>query len=244
MPWSLPPSREAELMDDPAIAAADHLHALSALGRINAISRTAARLAEGVVSLVAADGARARGPLVVADIACGGGDVTIDLARRLERALGGPVQVIGLDLSPRAVARAREAATRRSSDVSFEVCDVLADGCIPCDVAVNSLFVHHLDDAAAAALLRSMARAARRGIVISDLVRSRLGLGLAVVGTTLLSSSRVARVDGPLSVRAARTPSEYRGLCDRAGLRTATIRRVWPERVVIRWQRPAGESPA
>lgn len=245
MPWSLPPSREPELMDDPAIAATDHLHALSALGRINAISRTAARLAEGVVSLVAADGSRARGgPLVVADIACGGGDVTIDLARRLERTLGSPVQVIGVDVSPRAVARAREAAARRGSDVSFEVCDVLADGCPPCDVAVNSLFVHHLDDADAAALLRSMARVARLGIVISDLVRSRIGLALAVVGTTLLSSSRVARVDGPLSVRAARTPSEYRGLCDRAGLGTATIRRVWPERVMIRWQRPAGGAPA
>jgi SAM-dependent methyltransferase len=245
MPWSLPPSREPELMDDPGIAAADHLHALSALGRINTISRTAARLAEGVVSLLPADTARARGgPLVVADIACGGGDVTIDLARRLRRVLGGAVQVIGFDLSPRAMARAREAAARRGSDVSFEVRDVLADGCPPCDVAVNSLFVHHLADAEADALLRSLAEATRRGIVISDLVRSRLGLGLAVVGTTLLSSSRVARVDGPLSVRAARTLGEYRSLCDRAGLRTATIRRVWPERVVIRWQRPDGEAPA
>jgi SAM-dependent methyltransferase len=245
MPWSLPPSREPELMDDPAIAAADHLHALSALARINAISGTAARLAAGVVSLVAASGPRAQSePLVVADIACGGGDVTLALARRLQRTLGGGVRVVGLDVSPRAIARAREAAGRRDSDVSFEVRDVLAAGCPPCDVAVNSLFVHHLDDDEADALLRSMARAARRGIVISDLVRSRFGLGLAVVGTTLLSSSRVARVDGPLSVRAARTPREYRELCDRAGLGTATIRRVWPERVVIRWQRPAGEMPA
>ena len=244
MPWSLPQSREPELMDDPGIATADHLHALSALGRINAISRTAARLAQGVVALLPADGARARGgPFVVADIACGGGDVTIDLARRLERALGGAVEVIGLDMSPRAVARARDAAARRGSDVSFEVRDVLANGCPACDVAVNSLFVHHLDDADAHTLLRSLAEAARRGIVISDLVRSRLGLGLAVVGTTLLSSSRVARVDGPLSVRAARPLGEYHSLCDRAGLRTATIRRVWPERVVIRWQRPDEEAP-
>ena len=80
--------------------------------------------------------------------------------------------------------------------------------------------------------------------MISDLVRSGVGLALAVAGTTLLSSSRVARVDGPRSVRAARTPAEYRRLCDDAGLGCATIRRVWPERVVIRWQRhPGGAVP-
>jgi 2-polyprenyl-3-methyl-5-hydroxy-6-metoxy-1,4-benzoquinol methylase len=231
-------------MDDPGIAATDHLHALTALGRINAISRTASRLAEGVVSLLPAGGAPARGgPLVVADVACGGGDVTIDLARRLRRATGGPVRVVGLDVSRRAVERSQSTAARRGIDVSFEARDVLADGCPACDVAVNSLFLHHLDDGDACRLLGSMARAARLGVVISDLVRSRLGLGLAVVGTTLLSSSRVARVDGPLSVRAARTPGEYRRLVDRAGLRGATIRRVWPERVVIRWARPEVEAP-
>jgi SAM-dependent methyltransferase len=245
MPWLLPQSRAPELMDDPGIAAADHLHALSALGRINAISRTAARLAEGVVSLLPAGGTRVRGgPLVVADVACGGGDVTIDLARRLRRAIGGSVRVVGLDVSQRAVERSQSAAARRGIEVSFEARDVVADGCPACDVAVNSLFLHHLDDGDACRLLGGMARAARLGVVISDLVRSRLGLGLAVVGTTLLSSSRVARVDGPLSVRSARTPDEYGRLFERAGLHAATVRRVWPERVVIRWERPEGKAPA
>lgn len=245
MPWCLQQSRAPELMDDPGIAAADHLHALAALGRINALSRTAARLARGVVSLLPPSMDRGlSGSLAVVDVACGGGDVTIDLARRLRRAIGGLVQVVGLDISQRAVERSQQAAARRGIDVSFEVRDVLADGCPACDVAVNSLFLHHLDDGDACRLLGSMARAARRGVVISDLVRSRIGLGLAVVGTTLLSSSRVARVDGPLSVRAARTPPEYRRLFERAGLRGAMIRRVWPERVVIRWARPGAEAPA
>lgn len=241
MPWSLPQSRVAEWMDDPAIAAADHLHALAALGRINAISRTAARLAAGIRELLAADDRPAAGPVVVADLACGGGDVTIDLARRLQRAAAGGVRVIGVDLAPRAVERARALAARRGVDVEFATRDVLADGCPPCDVAVNSLFLHHLDDDEACRLLAGMARASRCGLVVSDLVRSRIGLGLAVMGTTLLSSSRVARVDGPLSVRAARTPAEYRRLWTNAGLRGATIHRVWPERVVVCWRRRAGE---
>jgi 2-polyprenyl-3-methyl-5-hydroxy-6-metoxy-1,4-benzoquinol methylase len=244
MPWSLSQSRAPELMDDPALAESEHLHALSALAWINAVSRTAAQLAAGVRGLLPS-GPGAAAPGVVLDVACGGGDVTIDVARRLRRGFGpgGGAALVGLDVSPRAVARAREAAAARGIDASFEVRDVLADGCPPCDVVVSSLFLHHLDDATACRLLRGMAAAARRGLVVSDLVRSRLGLCLAVVGTTLLSTSRVARVDGPLSVRAARTPAEYRRLCDDAGLSTATIRRVWPERVVIRWQRPPEEMP-
>jgi hypothetical protein len=75
---------------------------------------------------------------------------------------------------------------------------------------------------------------------VSDLVRSRIGLLLARVGTTILARSRVARIDGPLSVCAARTPAEYRALLDSAGLTGATVRRVWPERVVIVWRVPPG----
>ena len=240
MPWSLPQSRTAELMDDPALAAADHMHALSALARINVISRTAARLADAAAGMVR--GLEHAGPVVV-DVACGGGDVTIDLAGRLRRMVGNDVRVVGIDVSPRALTRARDAATRAAVPVVFEVRDVLAEGCPPCDVAVSSLFLHHLDDDAACRLLCCLADSARRGIVVSDLVRSRLGLGLAMVGTTFLSTSRVARVDGPLSVRAARTLPEYHGLCREAGIGDATIRRVWPERIVLRWQRPERRVP-
>lgn len=237
MSWSLPQSREPEWMDDPAIGEADHLHALSALARINVLSRTAARLAAGVRALCPPSGPVRRA--VVVDLACGGGDVTRALARRLARA-GLPARVVGVDSSPRAIERARAAGSADADDVDFEIRDLLAEGCPPCDVAVSSLFLHHLDDADARRLLAGMAAACRVGIVVSDLVRSRLGLALAVAGTRLLSSSRVARVDGPLSVRAARTPAEYRLLAASAGLADARVTRVWPERVILSWRRPAG----
>lgn len=240
MLWSLPQSRVPELMDDPAIAERDHLHALSALARINLVSRTAARLAADIRALLD-EKPRPAGYAIV-DIACGGGDIAIDLTSRLCRPGKTAARVLGVDVSPRAIERSQAAASRRGVRAMFEVRDVLAEGCPPCDIAVSSLFLHHLDDTDAIRLLRGMAAAARVGIVVSDLIRSRLGLWLAVVGTTILSWSRVARVDGPLSVRAARTPTEYRRLCDAAGLESATIRRVWPERVVIRWRRPASEG--
>lgn len=246
--WTLSAVRTPELMDDPALPEADHLEALTALRRINGLSFTAARLAAAVARL-----SRNADRLTVVDVACGGGDVTVDLARRLAAGRGRAKQlsdnrtggrphdslhVIGVDISGRAVERARTLAADRGVPMEFTVHDVVTAGCPTCDVAVSSLFLHHLDDDVAVAVLRAMAAAARRGIVISDLIRSRLGLALAVLGTTVLARSRVARIDGPLSVRAARTPDEYGQLLAAAGLAGATVRRTWPERVLIVWSRP------
>jgi SAM-dependent methyltransferase len=244
--WQVEPDRRAELMDDPALPVEEHLAALDALATINAVSLTGRQLARAVSRLTAA-GTPAGRPLEIVDVACGGGDITIALASLVARGLArgaspaaAPrVRVLGIDSSARALERARAAATRRAAPgatVEFAVRDALGEGLPPCDIAVSSLFLHHLDDAAAAAVLRSMATAARLGGVVSDLVRSRTGLVLAILGTTLLARSRVARIDGPLSVRAARTPAEYRALADRAGLPQARVRRGWPERVLLEWR--------
>jgi 2-polyprenyl-3-methyl-5-hydroxy-6-metoxy-1,4-benzoquinol methylase len=235
--WSVEPDRRAELMDDPALPSEDHLAALDALAMLNAVSLTGRHMAAAVERI--ADGMPADRPLRIVDVACGGGDITLALASRLGRRGGrfGSVKVLGVDISARAVARAHDHATRRGCRlVDFAVRDVLSEGCPPCDIAVSSLFLHHLDDHAAAAVLRSMAAAATLGGVVSDLIRSRTGLVLAVLGTRLLARSRVARVDGPLSVRAARTPAEYRLLADRAGLPQAQVRKTWPERVLVEWK--------
>lgn len=237
--WSLPPSREPELMDDPRLSEAEHVVALGALARINAVSWTAGQVARAVVARLEASGPVTAGPVRIVDIACGGGDVTVGLAARLGRVAAArgwaPPDVLGIDRSDLAIDRARRLAAARRVTARFLVADVTASASPPCDVAVSSLFLHHLDDAAATALLGSLAATARRGVVISDLVRSRLGLALAVLGTTLLARSRVARIDGPRSVRAARTPAEYRALCEAAGIQGATVRRTWPERVLVEW---------
>lgn len=245
--WQVQPDRRAELMDDPALPAEDHFAALDALATINAVSLTSGQLARAVGALWRT-ALPADRPLEIVDVACGGGDITASLAQRLGRRLGsGPrgargrqVRVLGIDLSERAVQRARTATAgarlSAGATVEFAVRDVVAEGLPPCDIAVSSLFLHHLDDATAAAVLRSMAKAARLGGVVSDLLRSRTGLLLAIMGTTFLARSRIARVDGPLSVRAARTLPEYRLLADQAGLPQAVAQRAWPERVLLQWR--------
>jgi len=231
--------RPPELMDDPALDQAEHDQALTALARINWISGTASQLGRRAVRLLQTAAAADRRPVQVVDIACGGGDLTAAVARYLGARLARPVEVIGLDVSERAIgwARQRQAGRGGSASLTFTQADIVRDGCPPCDIAMHSLFLHHLGDDAAVALLRGMAAAADVGGVFSDLLRSRLGLLLAQLGTTLLARSRVARVDGPLSVKAARTPAEYRQLLDAAGLSTAQIDRTWPERVCVSWGR-------
>ena len=45
------------------------------------------------------------------------------------------------------------------------------------------------------------------------------------------------RIGSPAAcARAARTPAEYRLLAGRAGLPQATVRRAWPERVIMVWE--------
>ena len=246
--WQLPRTVSNELMDDPALPAGEHHAALRTLARINGVSGTAAQLATRVAGLAREVGLGTAGsrPLEVVDLACGGGDVTVAVAQRLQR-LGVSADVTGVDMSERALAAARATADQATakkgplSGLHFSQRDLETDGCPTCDVAISSLFLHHLDDAAAQRLLASAAAAVRMGVVISDLVRSRVGLALAVVGTRFLGRSRVARVDGPLSVRAARTPAEYAALCSQAGLSHPTITPSWPARVIISWRKPTGE---
>src|SRR4029079_9609730 len=106
------------------------------------------------------------------------------------------------------------------------------------DVIFSSLFLHHLDEETAIALLRRMAAAARRAILINDLARSAAGLMLAHVATRLLTLSPVVHVDGPRSVEGAFTPAEALRLAERAGLRGAPVARCWSFRYLLAWRRP------
>jgi 2-polyprenyl-3-methyl-5-hydroxy-6-metoxy-1,4-benzoquinol methylase len=226
--------RQPELMDQPGLGIDEHVRALRGLGRINFLSRTSAVLWQPIARLARESGSAER-PIRVLDLAAGGGDTAIGLARRALRS-GLPVEIDGCDISSQAVQYAQEQAKTRGVCARFFVLDALNES-LPqdYDILSCSLFLHHLDEDEAIALLGRMAAATRRIVLVDDLIRSRLGYLLALVGTHLLSGSRVVHVDGPLSVRAAFTPGEARMMAERAGLRGANLRRHWPERYLLTW---------
>jgi len=217
-------------MDDPDLDPDAHLHALDGLARLNRWSFAARSLARPVLSM------NGKGhPLRVLDVACGGGDVTVGLARLADsRAI-----VDGCDLSPRAVETATARARRAGVSSAFFARDAIRDS-LPggYDVLVCSLFLHHLRRAEVIHLLGRMARAARVGIVVGDLERRRPGFLLAAVASRVLTRCPVVRTDALLSVRAAFSREELRRLADAAGLDGASLERCWPWRQRLVWRRP------
>jgi 2-polyprenyl-3-methyl-5-hydroxy-6-metoxy-1,4-benzoquinol methylase len=225
---------QPEMMDQPDLDVRRHVRALDALGRANAVSRTAAAIWP---SIVAAATDTALRPLRVLDVACGGGHLLVSLARRAARARLA-AEWMGWDLSPVAIEYARTLADRAGVEgVRVERADALRDP-MPAavDVVVSTLFLHHLDDRDARVLLRRMGRAARHAVVVSDLRRSALGAAFTWVGCRLLSRSDVFHVDGMRSVAAAFTTDEARTLAQRAGLAGARVSQIWPQRWLLTWR--------
>lgn len=95
------------------------------------------------------------------------------------------------------------------------------------------LLLHHLEPGAAVQGLAEMRAAARLGVVVNDLLRTRPTLVLVWLATRLLRCHRFSRHDGPLSVRRAYSPDELRELAGKAGVARVSVRRYpWLGRVV------------
>lgn len=227
-------------MDDPSIDPAEHRRALRALDRIHRVTGTTRIVAHHVAKLTR--NLPTDPPITLLDVACGGGALGIQLARRLNHSAHS-THLVGLDASQVALDTAAEQANRHSITARWTQGDAIAEPLPPCDVAVCALFLHHLDEPAAVALLANMA-AARLGFVLIDLLRSRRGLLLAQLGTRLITASPTVHADGPQSVRAAFTRDEMRDLARQAGLTDdrLTITPVLSQRAVIRWAAPARVS--
>jgi 2-polyprenyl-3-methyl-5-hydroxy-6-metoxy-1,4-benzoquinol methylase len=230
-----------EIMDSPNLDQAEHLRALEGLRRINRASGTAQAIARPLAKILRRENIRRCSML---DVACGGGDVPIEVAMLLKQ-MGVEADVTLWDRSAVAVEKATELAKRAGATHQGRVGDAVAG--LPeqaFDVVTNSLFLHHLTGEEVVAVLRNMRKAARRAVVISDLRRSIGGYVLAWVGCRVLSRSRVVHFDGPVSVRAAWTVGELEAMAREAGMEGVRVERAWPWRMMLVWERGVGNSQA
>jgi SAM-dependent methyltransferase len=222
-------SRIPELMDDPALDPVEHRRALAGLARLNRYSDSAGVLWPAIAKLAG----ELQRTVRVLDVATGSGDVPRKLLARAKRA-GIALEMAACDLSPTAIAE----AVREPSEVRFFVHDALHDR-LPTgfDVVTCSLFLHHLGEEDAVALLANMENAAGRMILVNDLSRSRFNYCVVWWACRLLTRSSVVRFDGPASVRSAFTPTEALALASRAGLEGATVQSRFPCRFLLSWKR-------
>ncbi len=150
-----------------------------------------------------------RRQLSLLEVAAGSGDIPLSLARSVE-ASRVSLQVTLLDRSRahmdhqlRAVAA--DARTLPFSDGSF-------------DLVCCALFAHHLEPGELLDFAHEGLRVCRIALLINDLRRSLVHLGLVYAGMPLFRS-RLTRHDSVASVRRAYTPAELRAILSQTGAR-------------------------
>lgn len=104
------------------------------------------------------------------------------------------------------------------------------------DLVSCGLFLHHLDPTQVTTFARESLRVAKRAVLISDLIRSRLHLVLTHMGLPLFRSP-ITWHDAPASVRAAYTRQEVREMLRDCGARHVEIGTYYLYRMgVILWK--------
>ena len=217
-------------MDDPALPAAEHDHALRGLARLNAISRSHRLLWPRLRTLAR----RSSRPLRVLDVAGGAADLPVRMDR-VARSVGVSLQWILSDRSSHALDHALSRARSAGLDCQAVRVDAVQDPLPPADVVMNSLFLHHFDHEDATRILRGMRQAARLAVGVTDLRRTRLALGLVWLGSRLVTRSPVVHHDATASVRAAHAPADIRDMAERAGMHGASIEVADPVRWRLWW---------
>lgn len=140
------------------------------------------------------------------------------------RRIGRAVRVVVVERDRATLALARQVAAAYPEVLLIQG-DAVA---LPCrkraaDIVTSGLTLHHLEPEQAVEGLREMVAAAAIAVVVNDLLRRRLSLGLVWLATRLFWCHPISRHDGPLSVRRSYSRAELRALAEKAGARQLTI---------------------
>ena len=207
---------------DGTVAAPERAASLADIDRLNSWFGGYA-LSLRAIRALAAEVPRDR-PLRVVDVGGGTAAFAMRVAEWARRS-GRDVRVVVVDRDLTALRLAR-AAVAAYPEIVLVGGDAAA---LPCreraaDIVTSALTLHHLEPVQAAAGLREMTAAARIAVVVNDLLRRRLSLGLVWLATRLLGCHPISRHDGPLSVRRSYSRDELTALAEKAGARRLTIR--------------------
>ena len=223
MPLLTPLERDAdavEIMDRPTSfdELAGSLHAITRLNRYFGGTRLTLRHVWAVL-----DGLPVERPVTVLDVGAGAADIPVALVRWARRA-GRRIRVFALDHGSATLRYARAHAAAYP-EITLVQGDALALPVRPesVDVVISAMTLHHLQPEEAVRYLAEIDAAARLGWVVNDLVRGRAAHRLAWLVTRLVTRSRMARHDGPMSVLRSYTPLEVVALCEKAGLFDVTV---------------------
>ena len=169
----------------------------------------------------------------VLDVGAGSGEL-LRVAAKWAREHKRTASLVGLELN----ARSAQAIIGESEDYS-ELAALRGNGfTLPFaddsfDFAIQSLTLHHFDDAGAVRILREMARVASRGIFVIDLHRSRLAYFLYTTIGRVFLHNRLIREDGALSILKSWKADELKALGREAGLVNVDVAEHFPARLIL-----------
>jgi SAM-dependent methyltransferase len=169
-------------------------------------------------------------PLKLIDVGSGYGD-SLRLIDRWAARRGLKISLAGVDRNPWA-AQAAGAATGPDQTIAWVTADVF-DYVGETDVIVSSLFTHHLDDEALVRFLSFMDRRARIGWMINDLLRHPVSWGGFSVLARVMRWHPFVRHDGPISIRRAFSPEDWRLYLAEADVHGARIEHRFPFRLCV-----------
>lgn len=99
-----------------------------------------------------------------------------------------------------------------------------------------SMLLHQFDDGQCVAILRELARVARRAVLVNELERDAVPLAFITLTAPIFTRNHISRVDAAASLRQAFLPGELRTLAQRAGFTSFRVRRHFPYRLSLRIQ--------
>lgn len=133
------------------------------------------------------------------DLGCGDGDMLRVLAD-VGRKAGRSFKLIGLDANEYTIAHARS-CSKDYPELSFQQMDVFSNKMygLSYDIALATLFMHHLKNEQIEEMLRIISSKARIGIVINDLHRSKVAYFLFKIYGSFIRNHMI-RHDGEISI--------------------------------------------
>lgn len=200
-------SFESELLDKQDAPFAEYHHCLQTLETINRLTFAYYPTKQWLKSLLSGP----EKPRHILDVGSGGGDMLRQIegfARQIQPSL----TLTGIDLNPLAKRSALISANENSviKYINADIFDYKPAEEV--DIAICSLFTHHLDDKHLRKLLRWLDKHSKQGWFINDLHRHWIPYYFIKGATAVFSRNRLIKHDAPLSVARAFTKQDWQTL--------------------------------
>jgi 2-polyprenyl-3-methyl-5-hydroxy-6-metoxy-1,4-benzoquinol methylase len=178
----------------------------------------------------------------IIDLGCGSGTM-LKLVADWGRKQRIKLKLTGIDANNYIINYARD-HSKNYPEIEYQVLNI-HDGSfsvLQFDIAICTLFTHHLDDHELTVALTNWVRQARVGIVINDLHRHWMAYYSIKLLTRICSNSSMVRNDAPISVLRGFRRSELLHIMERCNLQNFRLSWHWAFRWLLVIQQPHGSK--